>query len=80
MLWSIPPFASSVAMTYFTIAGDSTTLGIPHVNLTSLCAILGLGLVLHGVALLWRRCYGSRDAEVTEEAVNDEVKPLLRVN
>ncbi len=68
---SILPALSSFAMTYFTIAGDSTQLGVPHVNLVSFSCILGFGLLLYALSLLWQKCCGG-----PVEAGEDH-KPLL---
>ena len=80
---SIPPAAGTIATIYFTLEGDTTTLGIPHINLVSLCTILGIGFLMHLVVIIWQKSCGHKSAERKRllSVLSDEVDdPVVRLN
>ena len=42
-------------MMFYAIYDDYTVMGIPLVNMTSFCVILGIGVVVHVLIKLWAR-------------------------
>ncbi len=79
VVWAIvlscPPFIASLGMTYYASATPTAVEGVPYFNLSSTLSCIGVGIVVHLLAIVYRALRPKGSLDATEA---DATTPLLQ--